>query len=232
MIDTVDRKKLDDWLYAQTKGVVQSGPFKGMLLSRTQGWVDGAIGPQLLGCHEEELHASLEQEIVRLESLDNPKIVNVGCAEGYYAIGLARRLPKATVWAIDNNDTSLEIAKQSARDNGVNIVIGDTLDHVFAAPDLIVMDCEGAEVGYLDCAKFPSLKAATIIVELHSSKEQETHAILYDRFDASHVVGYVREGARDPNKYEMLQPKSSAFRWAAICENRPVMMYWYVMRPK
>src|SRR5437016_2600251 len=66
--------------------VVQSGPFAGML------YVNQAVGsahvPKLLGSYEAELH-----EIMRSVLTENyATIVDVGCAEGYYAIGLALRL--------------------------------------------------------------------------------------------------------------------------------------------
>lgn len=226
MLDKSPAQHVNDWLYAQTGGVVQSGPFKGMTVPREQGWQDGALCPALLGCHEEELHVAIEHEIERLAELPNPKIVNVGCAEGYYAIGLARRLPKATVWAVDICDESLRIAQQAAADNGVKIVVGATIDDMFASPDLVVMDCEGAEVGYLDPVRWPRLLRATIIVEIHVPP-----AIIYDRFAKTHFIDVIPEAGRNPNKFPFLHDKPSAFRWMMVSENRPCLMCWFVMRP-
>jgi hypothetical protein len=203
-----------------------------MKLLREQAWTDGALCPMLLGCHEEELHGALDLEIARLTELPNPKIVNIGCAEGYYAIGLARRLPHATVWAIDTCDEALRIATEAAGANAVNLVVGEELDKVFADPDLVVMDCEGFEVAYLDAARFPGLRQATIIVEIHNSAPENRGTILGERWNGTHTIDIVSEGARDPNRFEMLRPQPSTVRWLAMCENRPCMMQWFVMRPK
>lgn len=49
--------------------------------------------PNLVGSYESELHLQIEQLI-----LERPQVViDVGCAEGYYAVGLAQRLPDATI---------------------------------------------------------------------------------------------------------------------------------------
>src|ERR1035437_6444014 len=155
--------ELEDWLYAEVGGEVQSGPFEGMRLPREKAWRESYLPPMLLGCYEEELHGVLTQQIERLKNWErSPNVVVVGCAEGYYAVGLARRLPKATVYALDRDAKALEIAAATAKDNGVSLKIGAPLNEVFAAPDLIVMDCEGAEVDYLDLNTFPVLGGANI----------------------------------------------------------------------
>jgi len=227
------QQTVDDWLYEETDGIVQSGPFAGVWLSRAQAWESGALSPMLLGCHEEELHPALEEQIARLEKLENPKVVNVGCAEGYYAVGLAKRLPKAMVWAIDILEEALEITAECAAANGVNLIIKDNMDNAFAAPDLVVMDCEGHEVSYLDLEVFPALRQATVIVEVHNLRDfPRADEIIIDRFHETHSIENVVEGGRNPNNFGMLQDKVSALRWMCVCENRPCLMNYFVMRPR
>ena len=228
----LEMTSVDDFLFVETQGRVQSGPFIGMTLLREQAWTDGALSPMLLGCHEEELHPAIEEEIARLQLLPHPSVVNIGCAEGYYAVGLARRLPQATVHAIDTNDACLAFAHKAAVANGVALVTGETLDTVFASPDLIVCDCEGDEILYLNLDAYPALRSATMIVELHIKETQNTPTILYERFSATHNITCVVEGGRNPNRFEMLLGKPSTVRWAAVGENRPCLMNWFVMRPK
>jgi Methyltransferase small domain len=223
----------DDLLYAETQGRVQTGPFAGMTLLREQAWSDGALSPMLLGCHEEELHKAIENEITRLNDFDRqPIVVNIGCAEGYYAIGFARRVPQAIVYAIDINDKCLELSKKTASINEVTLVTGEELDVIFEHPDTIISDCEGAEVLYLDMEHYPGLRNTTIIVELHMMGEQNTPEILHNRFAATHEIEFIIEGPRNPNKFDFLHQRPSAFRWKAVCENRPCLMAWFVMRPK
>ena len=56
---------------------------------------DGDLPPKLLCCYEAELHPAIERAAAR-----NPQlIVTIGCAEGYYAVGMARVLLAARVHA-------------------------------------------------------------------------------------------------------------------------------------
>lgn len=234
-LDSISTIKLEvgEWLYNVTAGVVQSGPFAGMVLPREVAWRESFLPPLLLGCYEEELHGLIEQQITRLKDWErSPNIVVVGCAEGYYAVGLAQRLPKATVYALDIDEKALEITGRAAKDNGVKLRIGAPLCEVFASPDLIIMDCEGAEVEYLDLDKFPALAGAHTIVEIHNSATQQTEDILLNRFRGTHRIDMLFEGPRNPNKHKQLCGLSSLYRWIAVCEGRPCLMAWFSMTPR
>ena len=231
-INTI-KKELDDWLYTELEGVVQSGPFADMVLRHETSWSETRLAPMLLGCYEEELHGLIEQQVTRLKRWERPpNIVVVGCAEGYYAIGLKLRLPHAKVYALDSDDKALAIMKHTALDNDVEVIVGADLSEVFAAPDLIVMDCEGAEVTYLDHNKFPALVGAHIIVEVHNLEGQPTDEILLERFRGTHRIDMVFEGPRNPNKFKQLCGMTADYRWMAVSEDRPCLMSWYSMTPR
>jgi protein-L-isoaspartate O-methyltransferase len=68
-----------------------------MQLPRRTSWGDGYRAAKLLGAYEHSLHDVLLKPVSRQPD----PIINVGCAEGYYAVGLARLLPDATVYAFD-----------------------------------------------------------------------------------------------------------------------------------
>lgn len=225
-------EQLNSWLHQKTAGVVQSGPFQGMHLLNELCWAETSLSSQLLGCFEQELHGIIEHEISRLSQHLNPQIINIGCAEGYYAVGLARRLPRATVWALDIVDKAVDLAQRTAKMNGVNIVTGGMLDTMFKMPDFILADCEGAEVAYLDMEKWPGIRQATILVEVHNFPEQHTDTILFERFKDTHSIKVVSEGARNPNAFQMLHDAPSDVRWALVNEHRPVTMSWFIMSPK
>lgn len=232
-IDQTEPKKLINRLvWQKTRGIVQSGPFKGMRMLERESWPDGNLGTMALGCYEQELHRPIEKSIAFVNSLrTSPRIVNVGCAEGYYAVGLGRRLPQAKIWIVDINDQALDLAHENAQINDVELISGDQVSTMFAEPDLIVMDCEGSEVDYLDLEKYPNLRHATIIVECHDTREQQCGMILHERFKRSHSIDVIFEGARNPNEFKFLRQQSSIERWLAVSENRPCLMNWLVMNP-
>jgi hypothetical protein len=227
--------EFEDWIFEQTAGIVQSGPFKGMKMLREKVWADGALSPMLLGCHEKELWREIEAEISRLKVMASPVVLNVGCAEGYYAVGLKRRLPVAMVIVVDSNCEAILATKKLMAANDVLVEPAYTFEAALkvATPDLIVMDCEGAEVDYLDPVRFPGVfDKTTVIVELHQSADQDTGNILLGRFSQTHFVFLIWEGGRDPNDYPLLREQPSLTRWLAVCEDRCMQMAWFLIRPR
>ncbi len=134
---------------------VSGGPFAGLIYPDQEPLT---LAPKLLGIYERELHPAIEAAIGAQPAV----IVNVGAADGYYAVGLARRCPDATVIAYEADARQRELCRRVAAANGVQIDIRGTAgpgDLDGAA--LVVMDCEGCERALLQ--PLP----ATVIVELH-----------------------------------------------------------------
>jgi predicted O-methyltransferase YrrM len=162
-------------------------------------------------------------------------VINVGCAEGYYAIGFARCLPQATVYAFDIDRHAQAICASAAKDNGIadrinveGICTADRLAEIIenSTSTLIVMDCEGAEIDLLDPLKVPGLARCDIVVEAHDFIVPEATKILEDRFRASHAIDRITQGGRNPNEIEELADYSEADRWLMVDEKRPAMMTW------
>lgn len=223
------KKRINNWLYDKMNGVVQSGPFVGMKLGCDETWKDGNLGNKILGCYEQELHLCLEYEIRRLSELNGPKILNIGSAEGYYAIGLACRLPPAEVWVVDI-DEALEVSGEAARANGVKLITGN-LDQAFSNANLVICDCEGAEIEYLNKSRFPDLSKASVIVECHDFGEHPTTQIIADRFVDTHCVMQIISGSRNPAEFEFMREWHQTLQWIAVDEGRPCTMRWLIMRP-
>jgi hypothetical protein len=150
---------------------VASGPFKGTVLDYEALPVHTA--PKLLGTYEKEIAGFIEDAIVR-----RPKsVLNVGSSDGYYAVGLARRLPEATIFASDADPKSLAAT--------IGILHPGGLGEFLRKPhSLVVMDCEGAEFKLLDPKRDPNLVTADIIVEIHEDRGDPLQ--LARRFTATH----------------------------------------------
>ncbi|MFQ3577993.1 MAG: hypothetical protein SNJ52_03160 [Verrucomicrobiia bacterium] len=89
-------------------GKVYSGPFEGVSYAGLAHYSSGM--PKLIGTYEKELH-SIFREILR----DPPElIVDVGSAEGFYAVALARRCPKAKVVAFEMDELARRLAEEMA----------------------------------------------------------------------------------------------------------------------
>jgi len=128
-------------------GGVHGGPFRGMVYPRLEA-CGSVLVPKLLGSYEEELHDTLET-CFRTGYSD---VVDIGCAEGYYAVGCAMRLPKARVHAFDLDGRARELCAELAAANGVAqrvSISGICTPQALRTLEthgrtLIVCDCEGA----------------------------------------------------------------------------------------
>lgn len=180
---------LANTLRAHSGSQVLAGPFRGMHYDLTP--AEGALATRLLGCYEASLAPILETVIAR----GYPQVIDIGCAEGYYAVGLARRMPATQVLARDTDPKAQEKVLALARANGVadRVQVGGVMDHAgldlcHAARTFVLCDIEGAEEDLLDPKAAPGLLAADILVEVHEQARPGLLARLTDRFAATHRI--------------------------------------------
>jgi len=136
---------------------VLNGPLKGLdFLPQS---TEGCHISKLLGCYEQPLQPYIEQVI----QAGYPTIINIGCAEGYYAVGLARQMPFTRVLAFDLNPKAQETCAALAQKNQVaeRVAVGGGFrPEDFAAyidqKVLVLCDIEGAEKDLLDIDKAPA----------------------------------------------------------------------------
>ena len=216
---------------------VQSGPFAGMVLPERTAWGDGDLLPKLLGCYEAELH----EVISEIAAAGPDLVINIGAAEGYYAVGMALLVPEAFIHAFDSAGPAQDICRQAAAANHVTTRVSvsgtctpDLLQAILprGRRPVVICDCEGAERDLIDPQKAPALRNTIMIVECHDFLDPTITQTLANRLDQSHTLVGVQEGARDPNVFPLLRGLNSLDRWLAICEYRPSTMHWIIARPR
>ncbi len=137
-----------------------------------------------------------------------PIILNIGCAEGYYAVGMARRMPITRVRAHDLNPKAQQICAELAAKNKVQDRV--TVAGLFTASDfaayagqrvLLMCDIEGAERDLLDPSAAPALRGIDMIVECHEAMISGVTQLLIERFRSSHHITLVQDdGQRQLDK--------------------------------
>ncbi len=169
--------------------IILSGPFKGLrYLDEASG---SALLPKLLGTYEAALHPWIDE--VLSESYNT--LIDVGCAEGYYAVGLAQACPDVNVFAYDLNPNARELCRRLAELNGVKdrVEIGmecgeRELGQHIREKTLIICDIEGAEFELLDPQKTPELKKCDLIIEAHDFINPDITPTLKQRFQSTHRI--------------------------------------------
>lgn len=218
---------------------VRGGPFCGMRYVRDS--VCSTLAPKLLGTYERELNDWVERLIARSFS----SVLNIGAAEGYYAVGLARRCPRTRVVAFEGEAHGRALLAELAALNGVServIIEGfctteSLAPHlVSASAPLLIVDIEGGEIGLLDLEKLPALRRCPMLIELHEF-EQPAAEILRTRFAPSHTI---EERWAVPRSVldlpATLRLPARAFGPArfltALDEQRPGLMRWFLCEPR
>lgn len=212
---------------------IHGGPFAGMTYVDTA--TEGALIARLLGVYESELHPHLAA--FAAEGLDC--VIDVGCAEGYYAVGLARMMPGVTVHAHDILEHARMMCGRLAAQNGVAervIIGGEFAPEDFQAFEgrrtLVLVDAEGAEVDILDLSRAPALAGMNIIVETHDIYRKDALATLMARFSPTHEITQVDQGLKVYERPPWLQALSHLDQLLAVWEWRAAPTPWLVMRPK
>jgi len=244
---------LENLVRARTDGRIWSGPFSGMrwtlegrARSQPRTTQNSPLHnarihiPKLLGIYERELNPYIEQAC----ALDFPLIVDIGAAEGYYAVGMAFRNPQASVIAFEMQATERSALAEAARLNAVTDRLEirgkcepEDLERVLVDTPrpFVICDAEGYEAMLIDPGAVPSLRRASILVELHEFVEKGISEKIRERFVTTHKITHIWQQERTladfPFKdfYMQLLPKSY-LRWA-VSESRPERMSWFWMEP-
>ena len=219
---------------------VRRGPFAAMRYPRRRG--DIVHAAKLLGAYERELHDALERLIVRAPAL----IINVGSGDGFYVVGLARRVPGAHVLAVDPDPIAQRACRQTAQ---LNQVADRVAHHVLldapalqrelaraaghagtptAARALCVVDCEGFEDSLLDPVVAPALLRADLLIETHDFARSGVTARLSERFASSHHIQRIEIASRTVADYPELSDLPAATAQGLLDEFRHVPQSWLV----
>lgn len=188
--------------------VVRYGPFAGMRYPDRADGHASFLAAKLLGSYELELHPALAQAI----SGSHRQIVEVGSADGYYAVGFALRTGEGTrveVFEVDASER--RTCRAMAQLNGVadRLVVHGHCDTGRLARTLdrgafVLCDCEGYELELLRPDRVTALESATIVAELHPAAHPRINQIVADRFVATHHIRLLSMQQRDPSQWSEL----------------------------
>jgi hypothetical protein len=214
---------------------VLQGPLKGLDFIEQSS--EGCHIAKLLGCYEQPLQPYINAAIEKGYST----VLNIGCAEGYYAAGLARAMPDTKSFAFDTDPKAQVACKELAAKNGVSdrVEVGG----LFAPADfancdhestLVFCDVEGAELELLDPDMAPALKSMDLIVESHECLRPGITDSLIMRFSATHDIQLIPDnGSRQlDNVPDWFKQLSHLDQLLATWEWRSGPTPWLVMTSK
>ena len=212
---------------------VLTGPFAGMDYEMAAS--EGSRSARLLGCYEHSLAPVIES----IFTTAYPVVIDIGSAEGYYAVGLARRMPNTRVLARDASEKAMNLCRALAAANNVadRVEIGGIFNHADFAictvqPTLVLCDMEAAELDLLDPAAAPGLLRADILVECHDAIRPGITDALTQRFTPSHHIQRIDRALDDRALPAWMEELSDLDRLIALWKWRAGPTPWLWMRHK
>jgi hypothetical protein len=214
---------------------VLAGPFMGMAyLRRTPG---STLAPKILGSYEIEI----TDYIAQLVAHPFRQFIDIGSAEGYYAVGFAWRNPIIRVACFEMDAMRRHQLRRMARMNGVDSrveILPKCSQETFrtalandSGPTLILCDCEGGEDALLEPAAVPQLADAWLVVETHDFVLPGVSDRLRTRFEETHTVETIVSRPRTIRDAPTLG-WSETDLLTAMDECRPSPQSWLVMTPR
>jgi len=182
---------------------VLQGPFVNMNYPNLD-ITEATVIPKFIGSYESQLHPIIE----RIIHANYSDLIDVGCAEGYYAVGFASRMPNAIIHAFDINEKDLKFCALMASKNNVQNI---TYNH-FCSPEilmnfkdknklLVFCDAEGYELELFTQNVIDTLQNADYLIELHDVINPEISIKLYNRFKNTHKFKFVNNRGIDNTQF-------------------------------
>jgi hypothetical protein len=218
---------IDPVVAQHCRNTVIAGPFEGMRYG-AQAFC-GGYAPKLLGCYEAELHRVVADAVSR----DYKVIVDIGAAEGYYAVGFARRCPQAQVFAFEIDEQAQILCREMINLNNVadrvTLKRACTIEALRLLPlrgALLICDCEGGEFDLLRPDAVPDLAFCDVLVEMHDYLDARITPTLLERFDQTHEVMLVESHPHDPADFPAVGFLPRHQRASAVDDLRGATMQW------
>lgn len=221
-----------------TDNIVANGPFKGLMFSAKSSTAS-SIYAKLLGSYESEIHPF----IYRVLQKKYTTVFNIGCDDGYYALGFAFKMPDAVIQAYDSNLDAITTARQLGKLNNlqhqVNFSGKYTVENIervnVKTNSLFIVDCEGAERDIFTPANVHKLVNADLIIELHINIYPDLEEYFNSVFAATHhieIANSIDDHLKAKNySYPQLVGLDYSLR-RFITGERDIFMQWMLLTAK
>jgi hypothetical protein len=183
--------------------VVQAGPFRGLRYIAEAHC--SALAPKIAGTYEQELHPYL----ARLAATRPDAFIDIGAAEGYYAVGAAVAGWSQRIIAFETEPAARRalgelMALNQLAPSRIDVRAACTpaaLQDLLAglASPAVLMDVEGYEAFLLDPLRIPALSRCTLLVEHHDFTLPGLRDAVVARMRATHSVTTIEQSPRSPN---------------------------------
>lgn len=234
------KAKLLKTLLLRHHSKVGHGPFKGMGLNQDMWWGKFDLISKILGTYEEHV----VKKICDFTKIVDGPFVDIGAADGYFAVGVA-------FGGLCDGVVAYEISPSGRKKLTANIKQNNCEDRISVQEEasykslkillkkykcaVILIDIEGAEYELLNSDMLELLKDCYVICELHPFFVE--HGIKKEEFLMNDAKVFFNVSAIQREYYSHkdfieLDEFSDDERLLAFSEERPRNMKWLILEPK
>lgn len=219
---------------------VVHGPFVGMQISPSNWWGQTDLASKILGFYEAEVLSTL----VNIDKSRYRYFVDLGAADGYYAIGCAYSKLFLDSYAFEMSNQGQKVIRQNAELNSVSDRVhifgyadenfDQKIPDVALAQTIVLIDIEGGEFDLLNEPLLQKLNKSMLIIELHEfmvNNGAERLAELVTRLQKFYKIAWLKTGARDLSNFDVLAHLNDTDRWLLCSEGRVQLQKWIVCEP-
>ena len=219
---------------------VAYGTFKGMKLSKNTYWSKNDIITHILGVYEKHVL----KKIIEFSKKGNYPFIDIGAADGYFAIGMAFSEIFNKIYAFEIDERGRKSLNRNIGNNLCKdkVVVDieanfETLKEIVDKNKsaVILIDIEGSEFDLLDNKLLRLLSNCYIVCELHpalSANGFEKQNMLINNAKAFFDVSIIQRESYCPNKFSELNEFTDEERLIAFGEGRENNMNWLILEPK
>jgi hypothetical protein len=187
------------------------------------------LSPKIIGSYESPIHRWISDAITQ----NYETILDIGCSEGYYAVGFALKSKKSRVYAYDIDAGAQKNAAALAHLNCVadrveirGLCTIDQLRRKVSDHTLIFCDIEGGEVDLLRPDLISGLSRADLIVEAHDHYHPVVTETLVRRFLTSHRIEIAYHCSKLVTEFPILETIPTREHAFLLEEGRPRSQCW------
>jgi predicted O-methyltransferase YrrM len=218
---------------------VLNGPFKGLKYPSLD-ITEATLVPKIVGSYESQLHPIL----FRVINTPYTDIIDVGSAEGYYAVGFALQMPNTTIHCFDVNERDLDFCRKMAVHNNVHnltynkLCTPETLSNFdFRGRGFIFCDCEGCELELFTPEVINKLTNVDALIELHDICNPVISSEITTRFQYTHNIQIINNLNMNLSQFIGLDELSEEDREFSTFEhrggiNQNIFMEWAFLTAK
>lgn len=235
------KRRVSIELYNLLCGSVKYGPFKNMKLESTTWWSSLDLGSMCLGEYEKELLIELTTST---KGRDNLTFIDIGAADGYYAVGMlfGKYVAKSICFEISEKGRD-SIKKNWEKNNSLGqlLIYGDVFEdfdsntkELDLSHCIILIDIEGLEFDFLSDNRLKIFSGATIFIEIHHwvsnfLSKYENLLMLCDKYFNIDIIQPLQ---KNTDLFEELREFTDDNRYLIFSESRPSQMRFLKLTPR